>query len=133
MKAISENPTIVHISWSDLVEYYMSLADIFVHPSHREGFPNVILQAGAMQLPVVCSGIPGNTDIIQNEQTGLVFAVKDEKDLYNKLNFAIANKERMVAMSRVLFDEVRQRYNRQRVHEVILENYNRLLKNHERK
>src|SRR4029078_5708576 len=63
---IINNPAITHITWSDSIEYYMAIADIFVRPSHREGFPNVILQAGAMHLPVICSDIPGNADIIQD-------------------------------------------------------------------
>ena len=108
----------------------MALSNIFVHPSHREGFPNVILQAGAMHLPVICSNIPGNADIIQNEKTGLMFEVKNEDDLYTKLKFAIENKERTEQIAQALFDEVTQLYNRKRIHEVILHTYNRLLQKH---
>jgi glycosyltransferase involved in cell wall biosynthesis len=127
---IINNPAITHITWSDSIEYYMSLADIFVHPSHREGFPNVILQAGAMHLPVICSNIPGNADIIQNEKTGLMFEVKNEDDLYTKLKFAIENKERTEKIAHALFEEVTQLYNRKRIHGVILDTYNRLLEKH---
>jgi glycosyltransferase involved in cell wall biosynthesis len=127
---IINNPAITHITWSDSIEYYMALADIFVHPSHREGFPNVILQAGAMHIPVICSNIPGNADIIQNDKTGLMFEVKNENDLYNKLKFAIENKERTEKIAHSLFEEVTQLYNRKRIHEVILATYNRLLQKH---
>ena len=127
---IINNPAITHISWSDHIEYYMALADIFVHPSHREGFPNVILQAGAMHLPVICSNIPGNADIIQNEKTGLMFEVKNEDELYAKLKFAIENKERTEKIAQALFEEVTQLYSRKRIHEVILQTYKRLLEKH---
>ena len=130
LDTIINNPAITHISWSDSIEYYMALADIFVHPSHREGFPNVILQAGAMHLPVICSNIPGNADIIQNEKTGLMFEVKNEEDLYTKLKFSIENKETTEKIAQALFEEVTQLYNRKRIHEVILQNYNRLLEKH---
>ncbi len=130
LDTIINNPAITHISWSDSIEYYMALSDIFVHPSHREGFPNVILQAGAMHLPVICSNIPGNADIIQNEKTGLMFEVKNEDDLYTKLKFAIENKEKTEQIAQALFDEVTQLYNRKRIHEVILHTYNRLLQKH---
>lgn len=127
---IINNPAITHINWSDSIEYYMDLADIFVHPSHREGFPNVILQAGAMHLPVICSNIPGNADIIQDEKTGLMFEVKNEDDLYKKLMFAIENKEKTEKIAQALFEEVTQLYNRKKIHEVILDTYNRLLEKH---
>ena len=133
LDTIINNPKITHISWSDSIEYYMALADIFVHPSHREGFPNVILQAGAMHLPVICSNIPGNADIIQNEKTGLMFEVKNEDDLYAKLKFAIENKERTEKIAHTLYEEVTQLYSRKRIHEVILDTYNRLLDKHESK
>lgn len=127
LDTIINNPAITHISWSDSIEYYMALANIFVHPSHREGFPNVILQAGAMHLPVICSNIPGNADIIQNKKTGLMFEVKNEDDLYSKLTFAIENKEATEKIAQNLFDEVTQSYSRKRIHEVILNTYNELL------
>lgn len=127
---IINNPAITHISWSDSIEYYMAQADFFVHPSHREGFPNVILQAGAMHLPVICSNIPGNADIIRNEKMGLMFEVKNEQDLYEKLKFAIENKEQTAKIADTLFEEVTQLYCRKRIHEVILDTYHRLLKKH---
>ena len=48
----------------------------------------VLLEAGAMQLPVLCSDIAGNTDIIENRKTGLVFPMKDEDTLRQGLEFA---------------------------------------------
>jgi Glycosyltransferase len=128
---IINNPAITHISWSDSIEYYMAIADFFVHPSHREGFPNVILQAGAMHLPVICSNIPGNADIIQDKKTGIMFEVKNENDFYAKLKFAIDNKESTQKIAHALFEEVTQLYSRKRIHEVILNTYNRLLNTHE--
>jgi glycosyltransferase involved in cell wall biosynthesis len=127
LDTIINNPAITHITWSDSIEYYMAVADVFVHPSHREGFPNVILQAGAMHLPVICSNIPGNADIIRDKITGMMFEVKNEDDLYNTLQFAIENKQDREKIAQALFEEVTQLYNRKRIHEVILNNYNRLL------
>jgi glycosyltransferase involved in cell wall biosynthesis len=131
MNIIKANSSIAHIDWSDAVEYYMGLADIFVHPSHREGFPNVILQAGAMQIPVVCSDIPGNTDIVEDGRTGYVFKVKNETDLYTKLEFAIGNKVQREKIAGNLYTEVTKLYNRESIHEKILDNYNSLLQKHE--
>ena len=127
---IKNNPDILHIRWSDKIEYYMSMTDLLVHPSHREGFPNVILQAGAMMLPVICSNIPGNNDIIRSEKTGVLFEMKSVTDLIKKIEFAMANMDIMNQYAFTLFNEITELYNREKVHETILEAYNQLLKQH---
>ena len=83
-----------------------------------------------MHLPVICSNIPGNADIIQNNKTGLMFEVKNEVALYNRLKFAIENKDTTEKIAQALYDEVTQLYSRKRIHEVILDTYNRLLTKH---
>ena len=45
-------------------------------PSYREGFPNVVMQAGAMGLPSVVSDINGCNEIIENNINGLVIKVE---------------------------------------------------------
>lgn len=123
MDAIKKNPHIRHISWSPFVEYYMSLADILVHPSHREGFPNVLLQAGALKCPIVCSAIVGNVDIVENNNTGLMFQVKDSADLARQLRFALDHKAHIQELSENLYSLIVRQFNRKRLHKEILENY----------
>jgi glycosyltransferase involved in cell wall biosynthesis len=127
IEIINKNPDIIHISWSDEVEYFMDVADILVHPSHREGFPNAILQAGAMHLPVICSNIPGNIDLVRNEETGLLFESRNQHDLVEKLEYAFGNMHLMEKYAFTLFQEVTELYDRKVVHESILTAYNQLL------
>ena len=127
MKTIRENPRIVQIDWSDHVAHYMALADVLVHPSHREGFPNVLLEAGAMELPVICSDIIGNSDIITQQKTGLIFPVKDKSVLKEALEFAFVKRDKMAQLARDLKKEVQENYDRKSIHQALLANYNRLL------
>lgn len=127
LTTIRDNPKIIQINWTDHVAHYMALADVLVHASHREGFPNVLLEAGAMELPVICSDIMGNKDLITQQKTGLIFPVKNKLVLKEALEFAYVKRETMALYARALYLEVKKNYSRKLIHEAILENYNRLL------
>ncbi len=55
----------------------MQAAEIFVLPSRREGFPFVLLEAGAMRLPVVAAACIGVPEIIQEGETGRLVPVEE--------------------------------------------------------
>ena len=88
---IDRNEGITHIRWSARIEYFMALSDYFVFPTHREGFPNVLLEAGAMKLPIICSNIVGNIDIVQDGVTGHLFEVQNEKYFRQVIENALDN------------------------------------------
>lgn len=111
-EAINNDRSIIHINWTDEVEYYFALAELFVFPSHREGFPNVLMQAGAMKVPVVCSDIVGNIDIVDDKKSGLWHYVKQEEDLYQKVLFALNNSAEMKTMADVLYKKMTGSYDR---------------------
>jgi glycosyltransferase involved in cell wall biosynthesis len=123
---IKNHQAIFHIAWSDKVEYYMAACNLFVHASHREGFPNVLLQAGAMSCPIVCSDIDGNIDIIKHQKTGLIFRVKNKEDLFEKIKFAIENTHELSQYSKTLRAEITANYNREHIHQQILSRYQQL-------
>lgn len=63
------------------VRPYLVGANAFVFPSHREGFPNVVLEAGAMGLPSIVTDINGSREIIENHYNGIIVAPGDAKAL----------------------------------------------------
>jgi glycosyltransferase involved in cell wall biosynthesis len=105
----------------------MAAADILVHASHREGFPNVLLQAGAMQLPIVCSDIPGNTDIVRHGETGFVCRVQQAESLQATLQYALQHPEEAKQCALRLYDEIVHLYDRPKMHQAIHERYQQLL------
>lgn len=124
---IQSHPGVIMAGWSDAVEYYMHLADALVHPSHREGFPNVLLQAGAMLCPVLCSRIDGNTDIIEHGKTGLIFEVKDAASLYTQLKFAITNPAPLREQANTLRQHIETHFDMPVVHDLLRKKYVQLL------
>jgi glycosyltransferase involved in cell wall biosynthesis len=124
---LNSHPGIILAGWSDSVEYFMQFSYALVHPSHREGFPNVLLQAGAMLCPVICSRIEGNVDIVEHEKTGLLFEVSNQSDLQQKLEWALADPGSLKRYSQALRDKIEQDYDQRVVHRHLLERYMELL------
>jgi glycosyltransferase involved in cell wall biosynthesis len=55
----------------------LSAADVFVLPSYREGFPNVLLQASAMAKPSIVTNVSGSNEIIQQNVNGWIVPIKN--------------------------------------------------------
>ncbi len=73
------------ISFTSTPEVYLGFSDIFCFPSYREGFGTVALEAQALELPVVASNIYGLSDAVVNNETGLLFEARNQKDFRDKL------------------------------------------------
>lgn len=125
--AIQSHEAIVHIPWTSKVEHLMALSDFFVFPSYREGFPNVLLEAGAMQLPVVCSAIAGNVDIITHRHTGLLFKAQNEIELQEQLSWALAHRQEARHMAKLLHDGLIQEYAREQFWATMYKEYAAIL------
>lgn len=109
LRLISVNPNIVCVGFQKDVRPYFAIADALVFPSYREGFPNVVMQAGAMELPSIVSNISGCNEIIIEEQNGLIVPVQNSNAvLYamerimkdSALYFTLKNKARPMIQSR---------------------------------
>lgn len=124
---INDHPRIIHIPWTDHVSHYLAISDVFIHPSHREGFPNVLLEAGAMCCPVICSDIPGNLELAKPKKTALVYPVGQVDALKEAMEFAFVKREAMQVFAENLYQVVQSKYDRKNVHQQILNQYYRLL------
>lgn len=73
-----------HILWlgerSD-VGGLLGVSDIFVLPSHQEGFSNALLEAMAAAVPAVATAVGGNVDAVADGETGLLVQPKDAEAL----------------------------------------------------
>ncbi len=128
LKEISLNPNIKHIPWSNNIAAFMAICDYFIFPSHREGFPNVLLQAGAIGIPVICSDISGNIDLITDHQTGRLFKCGDENALTQQLLQALNNDSQSLLMANNLSFYIHQNFDQQEIWRIIYEKYIELIK-----
>ena len=127
MKVIKNHPGIILAGWHDEVEYFMHIANLLVHASYREGFPNVVLQAGAMECPIVCSRIEGNIDIVDEDVNGLIFTAGSERDLCDKLKLAISDPVGMRTKAVLLRRKIEENFDRSFVQEKLRQKYAALL------
>lgn len=78
---IKSNPRIHALGFMEDIRPALSLANVLVLPSYREGFPNVLLQAGSMALPVIATDINGCNEIIEPGFNGWLIPPRDAKAL----------------------------------------------------
>lgn len=74
----------------DLKAYYVA-SDCFVFPSYREGFPNTVLEAGAMGLPSIVTDINGCNEIIEEGVNGVIIPSKDAEALYQAMRRVVVH------------------------------------------
>ncbi|CAZ97897.1 glycosyltransferase [Zobellia galactanivorans] len=80
-KEIEENEGIISVGWQQDVRPYFAISNVFVFPSYREGFPNVLLQAGAMGKYSIVTNINGSNEIIEDGINGTIIPVKNSDAL----------------------------------------------------
>lgn len=90
-----KNKKIIHIPFQNNVPLYMSLFDVLVHPSWREGFPNVPIQAAAMEIPVIISDATGCIDAVSNGYNGLKFQMRNKTQLESCIETYIKNENKI--------------------------------------
>ncbi len=124
---IKTNPDIIFAGWQSDVRPYFAISDILGFPSYREGFPNVVMQAGAMGLASIVTDINGCNEIIEDGVNGIIIPPKDEESLYVSLKKLVEDKELLFKLSSKSRTMIVDRYGRQSMWESILEEYKTLL------
>ena len=84
-KEIEDNPCILAVGKLKDVRPWLAASDALVFPSYREGFPNVVIEAGAMGLPSIVTDINGSREIIQDGVNGLIVPSKNEDALLKEM------------------------------------------------
>lgn len=111
----------------DLRPYYVAM-DTFILPSYREGFPNVVLQAGAMALPCIVSDINGCNEIILEGKNGTIIPKADEAALYAAMKrFYEERTTTLPAMAACSRELIASRYEQKAVWGATREMYRNLL------
>jgi glycosyltransferase involved in cell wall biosynthesis len=90
---ISTHDKIISVGYQNDVRPFFAISNSLVFPSYREGFPNVVMQSGAMGLPSIVTDINGCNEIIQTNYNGIVVPSKDIESLKRAMSRIFQEKE----------------------------------------
>lgn len=121
---INNNSNIISVGYQSDVRKYYAISNALVFPSYREGFPNVVLQAGAMQLPSIVTNINGSNEIIEHNKNGLIIPVQNSDAIFAAmLSMMNDNIDEMKKKARI---NIENRYKQEIVWEALLKEYKEL-------
>jgi glycosyltransferase involved in cell wall biosynthesis len=127
ISAIESNPNIISVGFQADVRPYFAISDCLVFPSYREGFPNVVMQAGAMGLPSIVTNINGCNEIIEDGVNGLIIPPKNSKALQMAMIKLVEDKELYKNLKSNSRQMITSRYEQKLVWEALLMEYQTLL------
>ncbi|MFT7082806.1 MAG: glycosyltransferase involved in cell wall biosynthesis [Nonlabens sp.] len=127
LQAIDRNASIISVGYQQDVRPYFAMSDALVFPSYREGFPNVVMQAGAMGLPCIVTDINGCNEIIEHKVNGIIISSKDAVSLTAAMSQLLSSDPTMNLLSSNARKMIVERYERREVWEALLQEYQSLL------
>ncbi|MBC7641837.1 MAG: glycosyltransferase family 4 protein [Flavobacterium sp.] len=125
---LENNKSIISVGFQVDVRPYFAIANALVFPSYREGFPNVVLQAGAMSLPSIVTNINGCNEIITNQQNGLIIQPKNVQQLVEAMTKLLNEPNLVNALKNNSRINIIKKFDQNLVWKAILEEY-KLLEN----
>jgi glycosyltransferase involved in cell wall biosynthesis len=125
---IESDPGIHRVPFSSQIELYYLLMDLFVLPTHREGFPNTVLEVQASGLAVVTTSATGAIDSIEDGVTGLLVPAGDSGKLADAIVSLLSDPARMRSMGRLGRERVLRHFRNEIVWEELTSLYRTMLR-----
>ncbi len=126
---IDRNPAIEAVGRQSDVRPYYTAAHAFVFPSYREGFPNTVIEAGAMGLPSIVTDINGCNEIITHEENGLIVPPRNAEALHQAMLRMVTQPELAAKLASQARAMVADRFEQHALWKAILATYQELLQN----
>jgi glycosyltransferase involved in cell wall biosynthesis len=131
VQIINTNKNIIAAGYQPDVRPYIAISDVLILPSYREGFPNVVMQAGAMGLPCIVTDINGCNEIIIDGKNGIIIPPKDKDALKEKMALLIKNIELRNRLKSNAREMITSRYEQKLLWGTLLHEYQTVLSKNE--
>lgn len=127
LEAIQNNESIEAVGRQSDVRPWLAASDVFIFPSYREGFPNVVIEAGAMGLPSIVTDINGSREIIIEGENGTIVPSHNVEALYNAMERMLENSDERKKMASKARTLIASRYEQSYVRECLIKYYKEIL------
>lgn len=124
---IRDHPKISYVGYQNDVRPYLAVSDVMVFPSYREGFPNVVLQALAMDVPAIVSDINGCNEIVSHLYNGCIVPPKDAPAVYEAMGRIVEDQVFFQKLRENARDSIMNRYEQEDIWRSLLLEYQNLL------
>ena len=125
--AIESDSSVIRIDFTSEIATYYFVMDMLALPTHREGFPNVVLEAQAASRPVVTTSATGALDSVCDGVTGLVVPVGDPVTLADALMKLLSDPALAQRMGRAGRERVIREFRQETIWEALAGLYRELL------
>jgi glycosyltransferase involved in cell wall biosynthesis len=102
-------------------------SSIFVINSVQDGFGQVIPQAMACGLPIICTENTGSSDLVENDETGFVIPIHDKIALQEKILYFYENSQEVIRMGEAAQKKVSENYTWEKYGEKCFDLYKKII------
>lgn len=125
--AIASHPAIEAVGSQSDVRPWLAASDALVFPSYREGFPNVVIEAGALDLPSIVTDINGSREIIVHGQNGIIVPPRNAQALLQAMTQFVQNPQATQAMALKARQMIASRFEKSFVQKCLFDYYQKIL------
>ncbi len=133
LEKIKNHTKIFGVGYQNDVRPFFACSDVLAFPSYREGFPNGVMQAGAMGLPAIVTNINGCNEIIEEGINGTIIPVRDRDTLFQAMEELVINTSKRQRLSRTARVAIKENYEREQIWEALLNEYKALEEEYEKR
>ena len=120
---LKNSECVEYVGYQKDVRPFLAKADALVFPSYREGFPNVVLQAGSMDLPSIVTDISGCNEIIKDGLNGRIIQPRNAEALYQTMKYFVEHPVEVKRMAGNARRMVQERFEQKDVWNALLKEY----------
>lgn len=124
-KELQIEDSVIFAGFREDIYDILKISDLFIFPTFQEGLPVALMEAMATGLPVICSDIRGNRDLVENEKGGYLLQPTDVEGFANNIVKIINDRQLAAEFSKVNLESIKQ-FDTTKVNKIMYEVYTNL-------